>query len=100
MIVLNPARGARKLAGSRRQERLSLDQMTELGTAMRETNSEIPVAMSALRFILLSGFRRNEALSIRAEHLIPAGGVKLLDSKSRPQVRAIGRSAMGVLKSQ
>jgi integrase len=100
MIAVNPARGARKLAGSRRRKRLSLDQISELGTAMRETNSENPVAISALRFILLSGFRRNEALSIQAEQLIGAGGVDLPDSKSGPQVRAIGRSAMAVLKSR
>lgn len=96
IISSNPARGARKLAGSRRTRRLTLDEVRLLGRAIADGNGN-PVAIAAIRFTLLSGFRRNETLSLRIGDILPAGGVDLSDSKSGSQIRPIGREAMSVL---
>jgi integrase len=67
---------------------------------MRTSPSESGTTLAAIRFILLSGFRRNEALGLKPEWLMPAGGVDLPDSKSGPQVRPIGRAAVESIKGQ
>ncbi len=99
VISYNPARGARKLADRRRRTRLSLDQVRDLGKAIRATPDVNPTAVAAIRFMLLSGFRRDEALGIRQGWILPAG-VDLPDTKSGAQARAVGKAAMEVLKSR
>jgi hypothetical protein len=63
LIVSNPARSARKLAGQKRTSRLNLDQLRLLGKAMRgaAAEGENPVGLAAIRFMILSGCRRHEA---------------------------------------
>ena len=102
MIASNPAKGARKFADGKRKKRLSLDQIQELGNAMRNAGplGENPTALAAIRLILLTGFRRSEALGIRREWIMPAGGVDFPDTKSGPQARPIGRAATRLLKSR
>jgi integrase len=51
-----------------------------------------------IRFILLSGFRRQEALGLECSWLFERG-VNLPDTKSGPQVRPIGAAAMDVLRN-
>ena len=68
VIETNPARGARKIAGdNKRERRLSADDVTALGQAMREAAAESPTAVAAVRLMLLTGFRRMEALALRRE---------------------------------
>ena len=100
MIPTNPARGTRKLAGARKRARLSLEQIRALGKVMKEASDENGTALAAMRFILLSGLRRAEALSMTDAQIMSAGGVDLPDSKSGPQVRPIGREAIAILKAQ
>jgi integrase len=102
MIASNPAKGARKFADRKRKKRLSLDQIRELGAAMRtaEADGENPTGLAAIRLILFTGFRRSEALGVRREWLLPAGGVDFPDTKSGPQARPIGRSAMKLLNER
>lgn len=101
-IETNPARGARKLADQRRTVRLSLGQVRALGAAMRAAchEGENPTGLAAIRFILLTGFRKQEALGIRPTWIRPAGGVDLPDSKSGPQMRPVGKSALESLRKQ
>jgi integrase len=99
-VSANPAKGARMLARKKRVRRLSLDEVRALGKAIRESKNGNPVALAAVRFALLSGFRRLEVLSIRGNQVLPAGGVDLPDSKSGPQVRPVGQSAIGELKTR
>lgn len=99
IIESNPGKGARRMATERRSRRLSLDEIRELGLAMRNANGENPHPLAAIRFALASGFRRNEILSLRVGDLIE-GGVELSDSKSGQQARPIGRSAMEILVTQ
>jgi len=98
LIAENPAKGARKLADRKRKDRLSLEQLTALGKAMREAEDENPTGLAAIRLMTLTGFRRNEALGIKPAWLLDAGGIEFPDTKSGAQVRPIGRAAMDVLK--
>ena len=102
LITENPARGARKLADQKRKGRLTLDEVRLLGKAMREAaaQGDNPTGIAVIRFILLSGFRRNEALAIERSWLLDAGGVDFPDTKSGAQVRPLGRAAINVLRAQ
>jgi integrase len=102
MLAENPAKGARKFSDKRRTLRLSLDQVRSLGMAMQEAGAsgENSTGLAAIRAILLTGFRREEALSIRGHWLLQSGGVDFPDTKSGPQVRPIGRAAMAELQQQ
>ncbi len=101
MIATNPAIGARKIADQRRRTRLNIDQIRQPGEALREAGKagEHPTGLAAIRVILLTGLRRVEALSLRRERIMPAGGVDLIDSKSGAQVRPIGRAALAAIRS-
>lgn len=100
LIAENPARGARKIAGRRRNVRLSLEQVGLLGDRIRKAacDGENPTALAAIRFILLSGFRRQEALGLERSWLLERG-VSLPDTKTGPQVRPVGTAAMSVLQA-
>jgi integrase len=100
LIPHNPAKGARKIAGQRRTFRLSMEQVRSLGEHIRKASQdgESATGLGVIRFILLSGFRRNEALALQRSCLFERG-VNLPDSKSGPQVRPIGGAAMDVLKA-
>ena len=99
-IASNPTRGARKIADRRRRTRLSLEQVRSLGNSIRAMPEENPTAVDAIRFMLLSGFRRNEALGLRKGWLLASGGVDLPDTKSGAQARVVGRAAMEILKER
>jgi integrase len=51
-----------------------------------------------IRFILLSGFRRNQALGVQRSWLLDRA-VNLPDTKSGPQVRPVGAAAMDALRA-
>jgi integrase len=97
VIAGNPAEGVRQLAGERRQRRLSDNELRHLGQVMREAASEgeHPTGLAAIRLMLLTGFRRMEALRLerrwfsRKEHCI-----RFPDTKSGAQVRVLGEAAM------
>ncbi len=102
LILENPAKGARKLADQRRMVRLSLEQIKVLGHELRDAaaDGENPIGLSVIRFIALSGLRRQEALALERSWLLEAGGVNFPDTKSGAQVRPLGSAAMEVLRSQ
>lgn len=103
VIGRNPAEGARQLAVGRQKRRLSEDQLRHLGRVMREVvaQGEHPTGLSAIRLMLLTGFRRMEALGLkrpwfsRSEHC-----VHFPDTKSGAQVRALGEAAMDCIEAQ
>jgi integrase len=99
LIAENPAKGARKIAGRRRALRLTPEQVQVLGEHLNKAfrDGESPTALGVIRFILLSGFRRNEALGLERSWLFDRG-VNLPDTKTGPQVRPIGAAAMSVLE--
>ncbi|MGD9884791.1 MAG: tyrosine-type recombinase/integrase [Reyranella sp.] len=103
IIGMNPASGARLLAGGKRDRRLSEDEIRLLGRAMREAEAagEHPTGLSAIQLMLLTGFRRMEALGLkrswfsRKEHC-----VRFPDTKVGKQVRILGQAAMDCIGAQ
>ena len=103
IIAANPAQGVRKLAGRRKERRLSLCEIQKLGEAMRvgERNNIHPIALAAVRFMLLTGFRISEAQGLKRDWLhADRGYVHFPDTKSDGQVRAIGAAAAQLAVSQ
>lgn len=102
VIESNPARGVRKLISHPRKFRLSLDQVRALGLAMTEAanDGESQTALAAIRLLLLTGLRRNEALGLKPAWIMPAGGIDFPDTKAGPQVRPLGRAAIDLLKAR
>ncbi|MBB4020123.1 MULTISPECIES: integrase arm-type DNA-binding domain-containing protein [Alphaproteobacteria] len=99
----HPSRGARKLAGKKKQRRLSVAEIKLLGTAMRhaERNGENPVALAIVRFLALTGFRISEGQGLQRPWLhADAGYVAFPDTKGDAQIRAIGPSAAKIAASQ
>jgi integrase len=65
------------------------------------TEGEHPTGLAAIRLMLLTGFRRVEVLSL--QHAWVSGNehcVRFPDSKSGPQVRAIGGAAGELIEAQ
>jgi integrase len=102
VISANPAEGVRQIAGKGRDRRLSVDELILLGSTMRAAaaDGEHPTGLAAIRLILLTGFRRMEALALERpwpshrEHC-----VRFPDTKGGAQLRVIGEAAFEHLKS-
>ena len=102
LVKANPAHGVRQLAEGTSDRRLSEDEIMMLGEAIRAADErrENGVALSAVRFLLLTGFRRMEALSLSWDAVDAKGRcITLADSKSGGQVRAVGAAALAALDS-
>jgi len=102
-IKTHPSKGARKLAGKKRQRRLSVAEIRKLGMAMRhaERNGENSTALAIVRLLLLTGFRVSEGQGMRREWVHPEGGyISFADTKSDAQIRAIGPAAVQLLQIQ
>lgn len=102
MIEENPAKGVRKaIADVKLQRRLSLAEIGALGAAMHKAVEESPVALAAIRFLLLTGFRRMEVLALERAWVDAASScVRFPTTKSGAQLRAIGGAAGNLLAQQ
>ena len=93
LIASNPAKGSRQITARKRSARLSLEQLSALGAAMR-TDGESATGVAVIRLMALTGFRRNEALAVRRSWVMDAGGVmrRMTQQKDRMGlfVRTIG----------
>ena len=99
-IESNPAKGVRRLASTPRDRRLSRAEIEKLGKAMRtaEADGEHPTGLAAIRFLLLTGFRRMEGLGLQRPWLNDEEcSIRFADTKSGPQTRVIGRAAVDLL---
>jgi len=101
LVTSNPAQGVRLLAEGTNDRRLSEEEIMALGKAMQAAEeTENPVALAAVRFLLLTGFRRMEALSLHWGAVDAKGRcISLADSKSGSQIRAVGVAALAVLNA-
>ena len=103
MIEANPARGVRRLASEPRDRRLRSVEIESFGAALRQATveGEHPTGLAAIRFLLLTGFRRMEGLALRHDWLCADEGcVRFPDTKSGTQVRVIGRPAVDLVVAQ
>ena len=103
LIETNPAAGVRQVAGEPRKRRLSEAELRRFGRTMRDCSDEgeHPVGLAAIQLMLLTGFRRMEALGLERAWLGPQGShVDFPDTKGGAQVRVIGRDAAACIANQ
>lgn len=96
----NPVRGIERPADTRRDRVLSPDEYTRLGKALDdlERAGANRVALRAYRVLALTGCRRAEVFGLRRSEIdTHRQCLRLGDTKSGTQVRAIGRNAMDAL---
>lgn len=102
-IEANPAKGVRKIAGAPRERRLSRAEIERLGKILRAAaeEGEHPTGLAAIRFLLLTGFRRMEGLGLERAWLDEEeGAIRFPDTKSGAQTRVIGQAAVDLLLAQ
>lgn len=101
IITENPALGVRQIATTKRTRRLSEGELVALGWALEQCRlaGESPAALAALRLMLMTGFRRMEALTLQFEWM-GANCIAFPDTKSGPQTRALGQAAASLVASQ
>lgn len=102
-IDANPAKGVRKLSGAPRERRLSRAEIERLGKTLRiaAEDGEHPIGLVAIRFLLLTGFRRMEGLGLKRIWLDEEeGAIRFPDTKSGAQTRVIGQTAVDLLLAQ
>lgn len=75
LIENNPAQGVRQIAGQKRKRRLNAEDLARLGKTMSACaeEGEHPTGLAAIRLMLLTGFRRMEAMLAECE-----GALRLL----------------------
>ena len=99
----NPAKGVRRMASTARIRQLSRVEIGKLGKALRkaEADGEHPKGIAAIRFLLLTGFRRMEGLGLQRAWLDDEeGSIRFPDTKSGAQTRVIGDAAVKLLLAQ
>lgn len=97
----NPAMGVRAPAYKKRTGRLDADQYRRLGRrlAAAERVGEHWQTIEAIRIIALTGCRRGEIENLtRSEVDLDRQALRLVDSKTGPSVRPLGRAACDVLR--
>ncbi len=102
IIETNPAKGVRKIAEQRRDRRLSEGEIIALGRMLTQMAQEgdSPVGLASIKFILLTGFRRMEALGLQVDWIDQFGQcVRFPDTKSGKQTRVVGKSALAAARS-
>lgn len=102
-IEKNPARGVRRLASTPRMRWLSQAELRKLGAALREAEAELehPKGIAVIRLLLLTGFRRLEALGIEWKWLLDEEhAIHFATTKTGAQRRVIGAAAVSLLKKQ
>lgn len=103
LIENSPAAGVRVLASQKLKRRLSAGEIRHLGKIFSQMESEggHPTGIAAIRAMLLTGFRRTEVLGMQKGWVEPDNNcVCFPDTKSGPQLRAVGDAAIECLKTQ
>jgi integrase len=97
----NPVHGTVRFADGRRERRLSDDEYTGLGDALRlgEGASVWPAALAAARFLALTGWRSGDALGLRWTEIdLARRTATLSDTKTGKSIRPLSRAAAEVLR--
>jgi integrase len=98
----NPVRGVERFADRKRERRLSEEEYAAAGAALRqaEANGIWPPATAAARFLMLTGWRTSEALTLQWRELdLPRRTARLVDTKTGASVRPLSHAACDVLKA-
>ena len=96
----NPVRGVRRAPDRKRERFLSSVELTRLGQALSRAEKESvnPLAIAAIRLLVLTGCRRNEVLTLQWDDVnIEGGRLRLQDSKTGARVVRLAEPARQVL---
>jgi integrase len=95
----SPTKGTRTLRGDAKDRVLSPSELVALGNSMRAAEARSPAAVAALRLIVLTGMRREEACGLRWSEVDPEGHcVRLEGTKTGRSMRPVGAAAWVVLR--
>lgn len=97
ILPKNPVRGIARPKDQERKPAFSFETVTALGKAMREAEAdgENVTGLRAVRFLLLSGCRRMEALGLQWGTIDRQNRcLRFKDTKSGAQIRPLGRAAL------
>jgi site-specific recombinase XerD len=97
----NPARGVRLLSTKRRERFLSFAEICRVGEALSklEAGGENPMAMAAIRLLLLTGCRRGEILGLQWTWVdFERRALRLPDSKTGAKTVPLGDPAVDLLR--
>ncbi len=92
----NPCLGIRRYRRQGRERFLTDAEIRSLGVCLRTREYDQPLAVAAIRLLLLTGCRRSEILTLRWPDL-REGALFLRDSKTGPRTVWLSRAAMEVL---
>lgn len=98
----NPTSGLRKFKLQKRERLLSDQEVSNLHDALRaaESGGRNPVAIAAIRFLMLTGCRKNEVLTLQWEWIdFERGLLRLPESKTGSKVVPVGGAALDVLRT-
>lgn len=99
VLTKNVTQGIKKSPIRKRTRYLSLAEISALGNILNNSPEEPEAGLSAIRFLLLTGFRRMECLTLKAEYCRKSQGVAFLpDTKTGEQVRVIGQKAFDAIE--
>ena len=99
-IKSNPCDAVKKPADGKQRRYLTVDEIAKLGEAMRAATEagDAPTGVGCIRFLLLTGLRRMEALSLPWEWIDSKSRcIRFADTKSGAQLRPIGADAVKLL---
>lgn len=95
----NPTRGVKRYADVKKERFLSSEELSRLGDVLTKSETtENFFAVAAIRFLLLSGCRKGEPLSLKwAEIDFEFGCLQLADSKTGQKIVPLGIAALKIL---
>jgi integrase len=94
----NPVRGVKRFGDQRRERRLTDDEYRRLGEALDKVKVDFPVACGVVQFLLLTGWRRGEALALRWSEIDRERRTVILgDTKTGRSMRPLARAAQRVI---
>ena len=96
----NPVRGVTRFADQRRERRLTDEEYPLLAAGLATMEASSPVAVAAIRFLALTGWRRGEAINLKWRDLdLKSRTATLGDTKTGRSIRPVANAAMDALKA-
>jgi integrase len=102
LIAENPARGVQRFADRRRERRLSDAEYAALGLGLRQAEAAgvWPPAIACAKFLVFTGWRKNEAAELTWDEVdLARRTARLRDTKTGVSVRPLSEAACEVLRS-